>query len=149
MAISDLYQEMIFDHYRRPRHAGTLRDADVVTRQANPVCGDELTLYLKVKDDRVAEVAFEAAGCSISQASASVMTEQVLGRTLADGLGVGDAFGRLVRGEESSPDESVLGDGIAFGGVARYPVRVKCALLGWMAFKEAALRVSDGGGDDH
>jgi nitrogen fixation protein NifU and related proteins len=127
MGLHDLYQEIILDHYRKPRHPGRLEDAQVEVHHYNPVCGDELTVGLRLDGDRVAAVAVEGKGCSISQAAASVMTEQVLGR------------------REGDPDEELLGDGIAFQGVARYPVRVKCALLGWMAFKDAAARAGTGG----
>jgi nitrogen fixation NifU-like protein len=109
----------------------------------NPVCGDELTVGLRLDGDRVAAVAVDGKGCSISQAAASVMTEQVAGRPLPEALDQAEAFRRLMHGE-GEPDEELLGDGIAFKGVARYPVRVKCALLGWMAFKDAATRVGTG-----
>ena len=137
MGLDDLYQEIILDHYRKPRHPGRLGDAQVEVRHYNPVCGDELTLGLRLDGDRVAAIAVDAKGCSISQASASVMTEQVLDRPLPDGLRVAEAFRQLMHGEGGEPDEDQLGDGVAFAGVARYPVRVKCALLGWMAFKDA------------
>ena len=143
MGLEDLYQEIILDHYRKPRHPGRLDQPDVEVRHYNPVCGDELVLGLKLAGDRVAGVAVDAKGCSISQASASVMTELVHGRPVADGLAAGEAFRRMLHGE-GEPDESVLGDGVAFVGVAKYPVRVKCALLGWMAFKDAAMRAAAG-----
>jgi nitrogen fixation NifU-like protein len=148
MGLDDLYQEIILDHYKKPRHPGRLRDAQVEVHHYNPVCGDELTLGLRLDGDRVAGVAVDGKGCSISQASASVMTEQVLDRPLPQALATADAFRRLLRGE-AEPDEAVLGDGVAFAGVARYPVRVKCALLGWMAFIDAAARAHAGqrGGD--
>jgi nitrogen fixation NifU-like protein len=120
MGLDDLYQEIILDHYRKPRHPGRLEDAQVEVHHYNPVCGDELTVGLRLDGDRVGAVAVDGKGCSISQAAASVM-----------------------HGEDE-PDEELLGDGIAFKGVARYPVRVKCALLGWMAFKDAATRVGTG-----
>jgi nitrogen fixation NifU-like protein len=144
VGLEDLYQEIILDHYRKPRHPGRLDDAQVEVRHYNPVCGDELTVGLRLDDDRVAGIAVDAVGCSISQASASVMTEQVLGRPLPEALASGEAFRRLLHGE-TEPDEDVLGDAVAFHGVARYPVRVKCALLGWMAFKDAAARAVAGG----
>ena len=144
MSLDELYQEIILDHYKKPRNPGRLADAQVEVRHYNPVCGDELTVGLRLDDDRVAGIAVDAVGCSISQASASVMTEQVIGRSLADALASGEAFRRLLHGE-AEPDEDVLGDGVAFQGVVRYPVRVKCALLGWMAFKDAAARAVAGG----
>jgi nitrogen fixation protein NifU and related proteins len=144
MGLEDLYQEIILDHAKKPRHPGRLPDAQVEVRHYNPVCGDELTLGLRLDGERVAAVAVDGKGCSISQASASVMSEQVLERPLQEALGAGEAFRRLMHGEGEA-DEDLLGDGVAFAGVARYPVRVKCALLGWMAFKDAVARAQAGG----
>lgn len=143
MGLEDLYQEIILDHYKKPRHPGRLGGEHVEVRHYNPVCGDELTLGLRLEGDRVAEVAVAGSGCSISQASASVMTEQVLGRPVAEALETAEGFRRMMHGE-GEPDEELLGDGIAFAGVARYPVRVKCALLGWMALKDAVARAVAG-----
>jgi nitrogen fixation NifU-like protein len=147
LGLEELYQEIILDHYKKPRHPGRVEGEHVEVRHYNPVCGDELTLGLRLQGERVADVAVQGSGCSISQASASVMTEQVLDRPVSEALERADAFRRLMHGE-GEPDEELLGDGIAFAGVARYPVRVKCALLGWMAFKDAAARAvagQDGG----
>jgi nitrogen fixation NifU-like protein len=143
MGLEDLYQEMILDHAKKPRHPGRLQDAQVEVRHYNPVCGDELQVGLRLDGGRVAAIAVDGKGCSISQAAGSVMSEQVLGRPLDEAMGAAEAFRRLMHGE-GEPDEELLGDGIAFKGVARYPVRVKCALLGWMAFKDAAGRALDG-----
>ena len=143
MALDDLYQEIILDQYKKPRHPGRLGDAQVQVHHYNPVCGDELTVGLRLDGDRVAGVAVRGAGCSISQASASVMSEQVIGRSVPEALEVAEGFRRLMHGEGEA-EEELLGDGIAFKGVARYPVRVKCALLGWMAFKDAATRAGAG-----
>ena len=148
MGLDDLYQEIILDHYKKPRHPGRLEDAQVEVHHYNPVCGDELTVGLRLDGDRVAAVAVDGRGCSISQAAASVMTEQVVGRPLPEALDQAEAFRRLMHGE-GEPDEELLGDGIAFKGVARYPVRVKCALLGWMAFKDAATQADTGGPGAH
>jgi nitrogen fixation NifU-like protein len=151
MGLEDLYQEIILDHYRKPRHPGQLDDGHVEVRHYNPVCGDELTVGVRLEGERVAAIAVDGRGCSISQASASVMSELVLDRTVPQALEVGEAFRRLMHGEGEA-DEEVLGDGVAFAGVARYPVRVKCALLGWMAFKDAAARAlagQEGGGTVH
>jgi nitrogen fixation NifU-like protein len=117
-------------------------------RHYNPVCGDELTVGLRLDGERVSAIAVDGRGCSISQASASVMSELVLDRTVPQALEVAEAFRRLMHGEGDA-DEELLGDGVAFAGVARYPVRVKCALLGWMAFKDAAARAlaGQGGGE--
>ena len=143
MGLEDLYQEIILDHYKKPRNPGRLADAQVEVRHYNPVCGDELTLGLRLDGDRVSAVAVDPVGCSISQASASVMSELVAGRPVAEGLELAERFKLMLRGE-AEPDEDELGDGVAFQGVARYPVRVKCALLGWMAFTDAAARASAG-----
>jgi nitrogen fixation NifU-like protein len=155
LSLEDLYQEIILDHYKKPRHRGRLEGDHVEVRHYNPVCGDELTLGLRLEGDRVADVAVLGSGCSISQASASVMTEQVLGHSVAEALEASEAFRQLMHGEGADQpelDEERLGDGVAFAGVAKYPVRVKCALLGWMAFKDAAARAlggQDGGETVH
>jgi len=143
LGLEELYQEIILDHYKKPRHPGRLDGGHVEVRHYNPVCGDELTVGLRLDGDRVADVAVQGSGCSISQASASVMTEQVLGRPVPEALEVAEGFRRLMHGE-GEPDEDLLGDGVAFAGVAKYPVRVKCALLGWMAFKDATARALAG-----
>ncbi|HTF58622.1 MAG TPA: SUF system NifU family Fe-S cluster assembly protein, partial [Actinomycetes bacterium] len=113
MGLDDLYQEIILDHYRRPRNPGRLENAQVEVRHYNPVCGDELVVGLRLDGDRVAAVAVDGKGCSISQAAASVMTEQVLGRPVDEALDQAEAFRRLMHGE-GEPDEELLGDGIAF-----------------------------------
>jgi nitrogen fixation NifU-like protein len=134
--LDDLYQELILDHYRRRRGEGTLDSPSVAVDQHNPLCGDEVHLELRIDDGRVAEVAHTGQGCSISQASVSMMTEALRGRTLDDALGTVEHFRLVMHGDEAG-DEERLGDAIALEGVARYPVRVKCALLGWMAAKDA------------
>jgi nitrogen fixation NifU-like protein len=145
MGLEDLYQEIILDHAKKPRHSGRLKDAQVEVRHYNPVCGDELLVGLCLEGERVAAIAVDGKGCSISQAAASVMSERVLDRPLPEAMEAAEAFRRLMHGD-GEPDEELLGDGIAFKGVARYPVRVKCALLGWMAFKDAAARALGGQG---
>ncbi len=129
MGLEDLYQEIILDHYKKPRHPGRLEGGHVEVRHYNPVCGDELTLGLRLDGDRVAGIAVDGKGCSISLASASVMSDLVLDRQVPDALETADAFRRLMHGE-GEPDEELLEDGVAFAGVARYPVRVKCS-AGW------------------
>ena len=143
MGLEDLYQEIILDHYKKPRHPGRLKGDHVEVHHYNPVCGDELTLGLRLDGDRVAEIAVDGKGCSISLASASVMSDRVLDRPVPEALEAAEAFRRLMHGE-AEPNEALLEDGIAFAGVARYPVRVKCALLGWMAFRDAAARALAG-----
>ena len=147
-ALDDLYQEIILDHYRTPRHrAAELEPHDVHVHHANPLCGDELDLRLRVVDGRVDAVAYDGDGCSISMASASAMTESVTGRTLADADDLAEAFRLLMHGEGVKREED-LGDGVAFSGVAKFPVRVKCALLGWMALRDA-IKTYDEGSREH
>ena len=135
-----LYQEIILDHYRNPHHKG-LRDGDVEVHHVNPTCGDEVTLRVKVQDGVVQDVSYDGAGCSISQASTSVMTDLVIGTDVDEALEVHEAFLALMQSRgQLEPDEDVLEDGIAFAGVSRYPARVKCALLGWMAWKDATAQ---------
>jgi nitrogen fixation protein NifU and related proteins len=143
MGLDDLYQEIILDHSRAPRHPGRLDAGHVEVRHYNPVCGDDVTVGLRLDGERVADIAVDGKGCAISQASASVMSELVLDRPLPQALEVGEVFRLLMHGQGAA-DEEVLGDGVAFAGVARYPMRVKCALLGWMAFKDAAARAVAG-----
>jgi nitrogen fixation NifU-like protein len=143
MQLDELYQEIILDHWKRPRGRGLREPYGAESRQVNPTCGDEVTLRVRVEGETVADVSYEGLGCSISQASASVLYELLTGRPLADAMSVHEAFTGLVgaRGQ-LEPDEELLGDGIAFAGVARYPARIKCALLPWMAFKDAAARAA-------
>ena len=134
--LDDLYQELILDHYRRKRGEGTLDHPSVAVDGDNPLCGDEVHLELAIEDGRVAQVAHTGQGCSISQASVSMMSEALTGRSLEDALGLVEHFRQVMHGHERA-DEERLGDAIALQGVAKYPVRIKCALLGWMAAKDA------------
>ena len=139
--LTDLYQEVILDHNRHPRNFGPLEGATETARGHNPLCGDRLTLYLKVKDDRIEAVRFEGSGCAISKASASLMTEAVEGRTVPDALTIFDEFHRLVTGgRDADLDDEVLGKLAVFGGVREFPVRVKCATLPWHTMKAALAR---------
>jgi nitrogen fixation NifU-like protein len=136
-----LYQEIILDHYRNPHHKGLRVPYDVEVHHVNPTCGDEVTLRVKVAGGLVQDVSYEGQGCSISQASTSVMTDLVIGRPVDEALQKGEAFLALMQSRgQLEPDEDVLEDGIAFAGVSRYPARVKCALLGWMAWKDATAQ---------
>ncbi|PZV90839.1 nitrogen fixation protein NifU [Micromonospora phaseoli] len=149
MQLEFLYQEIILDHYKRPQGRG-LRDADPAhqvgeAHHVNPTCGDEVTIRVATDGDTLHDVSYDGVGCSISQASASVLHELLTGRGTADAFEVHEAFVALMSGRgQVTPDENVLGDGVAFEGVARYPARVKCALLPWMAFKDAAARAGVG-----
>jgi nitrogen fixation NifU-like protein len=139
--LEQMYQEIILDHYRSPHRAGLREPFHAESFQINPTCGDEITLRVALDGDTVSDVSYETLGCSISQASASVLTDLVVGRSVTDSMKVLAAFQEMAQGRgQVTPDEDVLGDGVAFAGVARYPARVKCALLGWMAFKDAVVR---------
>ena len=136
-----MYQEIILDHYRNPHHKGLREPFDAEVHHVNPTCGDEVTVRVLVKDGLVEDVSYDGAGCSISQAAASVLYELVHGRPLTDAMARHEAFLTLMSGRgQVEPDEELLADGVAFAGVARYPARVKCALLPWMAFKDATAR---------
>ena len=138
MNLDTLYQEIILDHYRSPHHAGLREPYDAEVHHVNPTCGDEVTLRVRVADGVVEDVSYDAEGCSISQASTSVLTDLLIGARVEDALRIHESFLELMQGRgKVEPDEDVLEDGIAFAGVARFPARVKCALLGWMAWKDA------------
>jgi nitrogen fixation NifU-like protein len=136
--IDQLYQEIILDHYKHPHGKGLREPFHGEAHHVNPTCGDEITM--RVTGD-LSEISYDGLGCSISQASASVLHELLQGHTPEEAFRVHEAFVALMQSRgRIEPDEEVLGDGIAFAGVARYPARVKCALLPWMAFKDAAAR---------
>jgi nitrogen fixation NifU-like protein len=136
-----LYQEIILDHYKRPVGRGLREPFDAEAHHVNPTCGDEITVRVRMAGDTVADLSYDGQGCSISQASASVLHELVSGHPLTEAFDRHEAFVELLQGRGTvEPDEDVLGDGIAFAGVARYPARVKCALLSWMAFRDATAR---------
>jgi nitrogen fixation NifU-like protein len=140
-----MYQEIILDHYRNPHGSGLQEPYDAESFQINPTCGDEIKLRVKLDGETVAAVSHETLGCSISQASASVLTDLVVGRSVGESLKILQAFQEMAQSRGTvEPDEDVLGDGVAFAGVAKYPARVKCALLGWMAFKDAVSRSQEG-----
>ena len=143
-----MYQEVILDHYKHPHGRGLREPFDAEVHHVNPTCGDEVTLRVHIDGGIVADVSYDGQGCSISQAATSVLTDQVTGLSVTLAMKTVDAFCEMIgsRGTVDG-DEDVIGDGIAFAGVAKYPARVKCALLGWMAFKDATLQtfaVEDG-----
>ncbi len=146
MRLEQIYHDVILDHYKHPQHRGLREPFGAQVFHVNPVCGDEVTLRVTLSDDgqTVADVSYDGQGCSISQASTSVLTQQVIGQSLPEALKTINAFTEMVssRGNVEG-DEDVLGDGVAFAGVAKYPARVKCALLGWMAFKDALAQASN------
>ena len=142
--LDGLYQEILLDHYKNPRGRGLRDPYEAEVHHVNPTCGDEITLRVHVDGDRVEDVSYDAVGCSISQASASVLNDLVVGKSVQGGLAVLDEFHAMMQGKgQVVPDEDVLEDGIAFAGVAQFPARVKCALLSWMAFKDAVLRAEE------
>ncbi len=145
MQLESMYQEIILDHYRSPHHKGLREPYDAEAHHVNPTCGDEVTVRVRVSDGVVEDVSYDGSGCSISQASESVMTDLVIGRKVEDAMSTADAFLALMQGQgKVEPDEDVLEDAVAFAGVAKYPARVKCALLGWMAWKDATARAVEG-----
>jgi nitrogen fixation NifU-like protein len=142
--LDSLYQEILLDHYKNPHGRGLRDPYEAEVHHVNPTCGDEITLRVHVDGDRVEDVSYDAVGCSISQASASVLNDLVVGKSVQDGLAVLDEFHAMMQGKgQVVPDEDVLEDGVAFAGVAQFPARVKCALLSWMAFKDAVLRTEE------
>ncbi|MBA2774533.1 MAG: SUF system NifU family Fe-S cluster assembly protein [Nocardioidaceae bacterium] len=141
MDLQSLYQEIILDHYRAPHHAGLREPYEAEVHHVNPTCGDEVTLRVHVADGVVEDVSYAAEGCSISQASTSVLTDLVIGKKVDDAMEIHDSFMELMQSRgKVEPDEDVLEDGIAFAGVAKFPARIKCALLGWMAWKDATAK---------
>ncbi|MCU1695691.1 MAG: nitrogen fixation protein NifU [Mycobacterium sp.] len=145
MRLEQMYQEVILDHYKHPHHRGLREPFGAEVHHVNPTCGDEVTLRVALSDDgsSVADISYDGQGCSISQASTSVLTDQIIGQNVHDALATIAAFSDMVSSRGTvEGDEDVIGDGIAFAGVAKYPARVKCALLGWMAFKDALAQAS-------
>ncbi len=146
MRLEQMYQEVILDHYRHPQGRGLRDPHDAEVHHVNPTCGDELTLRVHLAragdDHTVVDISYDGQGCSISQAATSVMYEELVGKTLTEALAVHSAFHEMVSSRGTvEGDDTVIGDGVAFAGVSRYPARVKCALLGWMAFTDAVNRV--------
>jgi nitrogen fixation protein NifU and related proteins len=141
MDLQSLYQEIILDHYRSPHHAGLREPFESEVHHVNPTCGDEVTLRVHLADGVVDDISYDAEGCSISQASTSVLADLLIGRPVDEAMGVHESFVELMQGRgQVEPDEDVLEDAIAFAGVAKFPARIKCALLGWMAWKDATAR---------
>jgi nitrogen fixation protein NifU and related proteins len=144
MQLESMYQEIILDHYRNPHHKGLRDPYDAEVHHVNPTCGDEVTLRVRLDGDDVADVSYDAMGCSISQASASVMTDLIIGRPVKDAMETGEEFLRLMQSRgQAEPDEDLLEDAVAFTGVSKYPARIKCALLAWMAWKDATAKAME------
>jgi nitrogen fixation NifU-like protein len=136
MSLDDLYKEVILDHYKNPRNKRPLPDAELSCSRNNPLCGDEITVYAHLEDGVVADVAFQGQGCSISQASASMMTEAITGKRLEEAETLASDFRGMMAGDVG-PDEDEFGDLVALKGVVKYPIRIKCAVLAWDVFQEA------------
>jgi nitrogen fixation NifU-like protein len=148
MQLESMYQDIILDHYRNPHHKGLRDPFDAEVHHVNPVCGDEVTLRVTLKDVNgepvVEDVSYDSLGCSISQASASVMSDLVIGKPVDEAMTISQAFLELMQSKgRGEPDEDVLEDAVAFAGVSKYPARIKCALLGWMAWKDATARAME------
>jgi nitrogen fixation NifU-like protein len=142
MELDSLYQEVILDHYRSPLHKGLSANKDIQVHHNNPSCGDEVTLNLSMKGGVVTDLTWDGVGCSISMASTSVMSDLLVGKGYKDAMNILDNFVELMQSKgQSVGDESILEDAVAFAGVSKFPARIKCALLGWMAFKDASSQV--------
>jgi nitrogen fixation protein NifU and related proteins len=136
LSLEELYKEVILDHYRAPRNKGRLDPHDIAIERNNPLCGDEIELFLKFDGDTLEGIAFDGKGCSISQASASMMTEKVKGLETKKAAALAESIKKMMAGEEEG-DPSTIGDLVSLKGVVKYPVRIKCALLGWNSLLEA------------
>ena len=138
-SLDSMYQQIILDHYKHPQHHELLEDFDAEVHHVNPTCGDEVTIRLRLDGDAIADLGWDGEGCSISQASTSVMSELVVGLPVGEAMALQQRFLELMqsRGTAQLSGADVLEDAVAFEGVSKYPARVKCALLGWMAMKSA------------
>jgi nitrogen fixation protein NifU and related proteins len=136
MSLDDLYKEVILDHYKSPRNKRPMPEAELSCSRNNPLCGDEITVFAHVEDGTIADVSFQGQGCSISQSSASMLTEAVKGRSVDDAKGLAADFRGMMAGEVE-PTEEEFGDLVALKGVVKYPIRIKCAVLAWDVLQEA------------
>ena len=141
MQLDNLYQEVILDHYKRPQHKKLSPTYDAQVHHINPSCGDEVTLNVTLDGQRIQDVSWDGVGCSISQASVSILTDLLIGKSITEAGVISDSFMELMQSKGTQTgDESLLEDGVALAGVSQYPARIKCALLGWMAFKDASVQ---------
>jgi nitrogen fixation NifU-like protein len=144
MELDSLYQEVILDHYRTPLHRGLSAEKDIQVHHNNPSCGDEITLNLIMRNGKVVDISWDGVGCSISMASASVMSDLLNGKSYSQAMVIFDSFMDLMQSKgQGVVKEELLEDGVAFAGVSKFPARIKCALLGWMAFKDASTQLMD------
>lgn len=147
MELDSLYQEVILDHYKHPQHKGLSATYDVQVHHINPSCGDEITLNLSMRDGVITEITWDGVGCSISQASVSILSDLLRNKSLDEAFTILDSFVNLMQSKGAQAgDPAILDDAVALAGVSKYPARIKCALLGWMAFKDAALQAQIGTG---
>ncbi len=135
--LSDLYQEILLEHNSKPRNFRRVEDASATAEGYNPLCGDQITLYLKVVDDVVEDVGFQGVGCAISRASASMMTQSIKGKRLDEANGIFNAFHEMITQPDIEPDFDTLGDLETLAGVNEYPTRIKCAVLAWHTMRSA------------
>ncbi|MGW6727000.1 Fe-S cluster assembly sulfur transfer protein SufU [Nocardia sp. NPDC055029] len=144
MRMEQMYQEVILDHYKHPHHRGLREPFGAEVHHVNPTCGDEVTLRVNIDGaGEIADVSYDGQGCSISQAATSILADQVIGLPVQQALKVVDSYSEMISSRGTvEGDEDMIGDGIALAGVAKYPARVKCALLGWMAFKDAVVQIA-------
>lgn len=141
MQLDSLYQEVILDHYKRPQHKGLATTYDAQVHHVNPSCGDEITLNVTLEGDKVARITWDGVGCSISQASVSILSDLLLGKSIVEAEIVLNNFTELMQSKGTmAGDDAILEDAVAMAGVSKFPARIKCALLGWMAYKDAVVQ---------
>jgi len=141
MQLDSLYQEVILDHYKRPQHKGLAANYDAQVHHVNPSCGDEITLNVSLEGDKVAAITWDGVGCSISQASVSILSDLLLGKSITEADHILSNFTELMQSKGTMVgDDAILEDAVAMAGVSKFPARIKCALLGWMAYKDAVVQ---------
>lgn len=141
MKLDNLYQEVILDHYKNPQNKKLAKSFDAQVHHVNPSCGDEIDLNISLRENIIGSITWDGVGCSISQASVSILTDLLIGKTLAEAYLIHEEFLALMQSKGAfAGDQKVLEDAVAFAGVSQYPARIKCALLGWMAFKDASVQ---------
>jgi nitrogen fixation NifU-like protein len=146
MQLDNLYQEVILDHYKNPQHKKLSPTYDAQVHHVNPSCGDEIDLNITINDGAVAAITWDGVGCSISQASVSILTDLLIGKSVSDAYKIFDEFVALMQSKGTiTGNEDLLEDAVALAGVSKYPARIKCALLGWMAFKDASVQAQSKG----
>lgn len=143
MELDALYQEVILDHYKHPQHKGLLSTYDAQVHHVNPSCGDEITLNIALNNGSISSLSWDGVGCSISQASVSIMSDLVIGKSIDEARVILDNFVELMQSKGlKTGDPEILEDAVSLAGVSKFPARIKCALLGWMAYKDAVLSAS-------